>query len=608
MRRFIFLIFLSLLFLLCPAKSYASNFTTDYVVNYTVNPSAKTHVSFDVTLTNTSEQYYASSYDMRVGFSNIQNVTASDPDGAITPQVSKTAKGESIELNFNKKAVGLGTRMTFSLSFDTDDVATAIGNVWEINIPGLSNQSDFSSFNVNVFYPSYLGKPASIKPDNSNEIGRIYGNKITFTKSDLGTSGISIAFGDFQIYSFDLVYHLENKNLFPVSEEIALPSKTNYQDVAIFDINPKPKTVTIDSDGNWIAKYNLSPSQTIKIDVKGKSKVYLLPKEDETDQTKLSYYLRPQPYWEVNDTKIKDLGNQLKTAYRIYQYVVDNLTYDFSRVSDSKPREGALGVLASPSSAVCLEFTDLFVSIARAAGIPAREVDGFANTRNTQERPLSLVKDVLHAWPEYYDKDKNMWIMVDPTWGNTTNGIDYFNTLDFDHFAFVVKGVNSSYPVPAGGYKTLNDLSAKDVNVDLSTDFSGSYNLEMNVSLPKESLPGFPITGLITIRNLGSTVSDRKSIKIESSFLKPLQKEIDISQIPPYGYVEIPVNFQSTNLLTNKHDLVTISLDKSRYKQEILISPLVAGKQILGGILGVFAIALSIYLIKSRRLPFLRKG
>ncbi len=30
--------------------------------------------------------------------------------------------------------------------------------------------------------------------------------------------------------------------------------------------------------------------------------------------------------------------------------------------------------------------------------------------------------------------------MIDPTWGATTGGVDYFETLDFDHFAFVVKG------------------------------------------------------------------------------------------------------------------------------------------------------------------------
>ncbi len=63
---------------------------------------------------------------------------------------------------------------------------------------------------------------------------------------------------------------------------------------------------------------------------------------------------------------------------------------------------------------------------------------------------MSLVKDVLHAWPEYYDESKKTWIMIDPTWGNTTHGMDYFSSLDFEHITFVIKGLSSTYPVPAG--------------------------------------------------------------------------------------------------------------------------------------------------------------
>jgi transglutaminase-like putative cysteine protease len=55
---------------------------------------------------------------------------------------------------------------------------------------------------------------------------------------------------------------------------------------------------------------------------------------------------------------------------------------------------------------VCLEFTDLFIAIARAAGIPAREIDGFGYTQNAINRPISIDEDILHAWPEYYDTAK----------------------------------------------------------------------------------------------------------------------------------------------------------------------------------------------------------
>src|SRR5258708_23709866 len=177
----------------------------------------------------------------------------------------------------------------------------------------------------------------------------------------LGTAVIFIAFGEYQIYSFNLTYHLENSNLFPIVTEIALPPRTNYQDISIDSINPKPKNVRIDKDGNWLASYNLSPTQKINVVVAGKAKVNLSPKIEDVSSNELAAYTRPQRYWETNDPKLKSLAGQLKTPQQIYQYVIDNLTYDFSRVTDKKPRAGALNVLQNPSSAVCLEFSDIFV-------------------------------------------------------------------------------------------------------------------------------------------------------------------------------------------------------------------------------------------------------
>lgn len=598
-------IFFILFLLFYTPKAFASNFLTDYSVSYAVYDNANTRVSVNVILTNTTAEYYASSYDIRVGFKDIQNVSASDPDGPITPKITKNSNGEDIALDFNKKVVGNGNKLNFNLSFDTAEVAQSNGSVWEVNIPGLSNQSDFSSFNISVSYPDFLGKPASIKPDVSNAINKIQGNTLYFSKGDLGTGGISIAFGNYQIYSFNLTYHLENQNLFPVTTEIALPPDTNYQDVSLINLDPKPQNVYIDSDGNWLAKYSLLPSQTIKVVAKGEAKVYLNPKGEKNSED-VSSYLSAERYWESSDTKIKDIASQLKTPRAIYDYVVDNLTYDYSRVSDQKPRLGALNILQNTTSAVCLEFTDLFVALSRAAGIPAREVDGFANTKNTQERPLSLVKDVLHAWPEYYDKDLRSWIMVDPTWGNTTNGIDYFNTLDFDHFAFVIKGKDSTYPIPAGGYKRQQDISVKDVDVNVTDKFNSNQNLQMSAKVSSEFSPWEQISGDIKIMNLGTEISNDNSLTLSSTYLLPQKRIINISKVPPFGYEDIPFNFTNPDLLTKKTDTITISLGKNSFKQKILVSPFITKNLIYGGIFVIIASLLSIFIFLSRRL-LLRK-
>lgn len=601
MKKFFFFFFIFSFFLFAKT-SFAANFSTDYNVSYNISQNTNTHVNLNVTLTNTTSDYYASSYSIKVGFKDIENVVASDPDGAISPKVTKNSSGENIELNFNKKVVGLGNKLNFNLAFDTGEVAQSSGSIWEVNIPGLSNQNEFSSFNVTVSYPGFLGRPAFIKPDVGNAISKIKENSLFFSKGDLGAGGISIAFGQFQIYSYNLTYHLENKNLFPITTEIALPPNTNYQDIELSDLTPRPKNVYLDADGNWLSQYNLPPSTSLKVIAKGKAKVYLTPKKESASAFYLKQNLNEERYWETSSPKIKSLATQLKTPRAIYDYVVDNLTYDFSRVVSEKPRVGAQNVLQNTSSAVCLEFSDLFVGLARSAGIPAREIDGFANTKNAQERPLSLVKDVLHAWPEYYDKDSESWIMVDPTWGNTTNGIDYFNTLDFDHFVFVIKGNDSSYPIPAGGYKRQQDLSLKDVDVNISEGFAGKPDLQMSVFLPKESLPWLPVSGYARITNLGSTISDSETLKITSGFLSLKSKNSVVNKLPPMGYVDVPISFASSSFLTKKSDLITIQLGKNIYQKSILISPFVARGLILGGVFIVAAFVLSIIAYKSRRL------
>jgi transglutaminase-like putative cysteine protease len=606
MKKFILLVF-ALVFLFIPRMTFAeSNFTTDYNVTYNVMENALTHVTFNISLTNTTSQYYASSYSIQVGFKNISNVTASDSLGKIAPSLSKNNDGSSIQINFNDKAVGLGKKLNFTISLDTTDIVQKSGKIWDINIPGLTEQKAYNSFNVKVIVPKFLATPSYVKPDT----GKLVDGYLTFNKEELGESGISIAFGKEQVYDYNLVYHLKNQNLFPIKTEIALPASTNYQDVQITDISPTPENVTIDADGNWLAQYILTSGKKIDISVAGYVKIMLNPKKEPLSDTELKEYLKEQPYWQINNQEIKDLALKLKTPYAIFQYVANNLTYDFNRAQDNDQRIGALGALKNPSSAVCLEFTDLFIAIARTAGIPAREVNGFAFTQNSKERPLSLLKDVLHAWPEYYDRELQTWVMVDPTWGNTTGGVDYFYTLDFDHFAFVIKGVNSAYPVPAGGYKTSDNSTSKDIAVKLADDFPDQIQtLTLSEDFAKSYFSGFSPQGNILIKNTGNIMTLPQEVTVNVGFLQPSYQKVSFGKIPPFGSIKIPIKFKKPSLLTNKIEKIRIAVNENAITKEIKITPFILNKwTILGGILFVaIIITISFTIYSARNLPIFKR-
>jgi len=602
MKKILIILFLFIFSLyLIPSHVFAeSNFTTDYSVTYNVLENALTHVTFNISLANKTSQYYASSYGIQVGFKNIENVLASDNGGKITPQISKNNDGNNIEITFNDRVVGLDKELNFSISFDTRDIAQKSGKIWDINIPGLTEQKSYNSFNVNVIVPKFLGTPSYIKPDT----GKLIDGNLLFTKEELGESGISISFGKEQIYNFNLLYHLKNSNLFPIKTEIALPPSTNYQDVQIFSINPKPQNVILDKDGNWLAQYVLLPSKKIDIAVEGKAKIWLSPKKEKLSDAELKKYVKEQPYWQTSKKEIKDLALKLKTPYDIYQYVVSTLTYDYNRVQNNQPRVGAYGALKNPTSAVCLEFTDLFITMARAAGIPAREINGFAFTQNSKERPLSLVKDILHAWPEYYDYDLQTWVMIDPTWSNTTGGVDYFYTLDFDHFTFAIKGVSSTYPIPAGGYKTSDNDIIRDINVVLGDDFSSqSQTLTLSEDFAKSYFSGFSPQGNILVKNDSYTISLPQEITIGTDFLEPLFQKIYLGSIPPFGFIKIPIKFNKPSLLTNKADTIRIAINENYISKEIKISPFILNIwTILGGTALVsIIIGISYVIYKTRR-------
>lgn len=335
----------------------------------------------------------------------------------------------------------------------------------------------------------------------------------------------------------------------------------------------------------------------------------LEPKKEALSPQDRNLFLQEQPYWQVGDSNIRKLALDLKTPQAIFQYVVTHLSYDFSRVAGKQVRVGAQGVLQKPDSAVCLEFTDLFITLARAAGIPAREIDGYGFTQNQKERPLSRVQDILHAWPEYYDDAKQTWVMVDPTWENTTRGVDYFSVLDFDHIAFVIKGVSSTYPIPPGGYKFDGNFETKDVTVTFG-DPVGEEQQKAGIAFITATsvYSGFPLEGELFVKNAGSQLIPSEDVTILSKDLTPSSRKLQTDPIPPYGHIQQTIGFDKIPLLTNSSKTITIHLAGNTITKIIAVHPIFFQKEyIIGGILLVIlCIILFVVAARSRHLPIPR--
>jgi len=461
-KTFLTLIFLS--FLCFPKALYAGtdeNFDISVKARYEVAESGVTSITQNISIRNKKDFIYTPSYSIAIGLRDLENIQAFSEDGSIPFTLIDDKKEEkSIKVNFKKRFTGVNTSNDFTIKFDTNDIAFRKNGIWEISIPGLSQEDSFSDYAISLTVPESFGQASIIKPKKAKS------SSLTFSKAEVGNAGVIVVFGENQFYNFILDYNISNPNFYPAKTELALPPSTNYQQVLLTSITPKPINVFKDVDGNWIAEYKLLPQQKQVVQVKGLAKILSKPNPEQLSPEQRKLYTAQKAYWDVTNTKIQKLAKELKTPEKIYGYVVKTLEYDYEKVASKTNRLGALGALSNTKNDVCLEFSDLFVALARAAGIPARSLEGYAYTDNDKLRPLSLVEDVLHAWPEYYDESAKTWIMVDPTWGNTTKGVDFFHTLDFEHIVFAIKGSDSAYPIPAGGYKF--EKPTKDVQVSFA--------------------------------------------------------------------------------------------------------------------------------------------
>jgi transglutaminase-like putative cysteine protease len=139
--------------------------------------------------------------------------------------------------------------------------------------------------------------------------------------------------------------------------------------------------------------------------------------------TSLVRFTQPEPLVQSAHPDIKRLAARIArgsqdprvVAERVNRWVYDSLK---KRITFGIP--SALQVL-HVRSGDCNEHTQLYVALARAAGIPTRIAAGLAHIDG---------KFYYHAWPEIY---LNSWVAVDPTFGQFP--------ADASHLRFTVGGL-----------------------------------------------------------------------------------------------------------------------------------------------------------------------
>ncbi|HZZ98421.1 MAG TPA: transglutaminase domain-containing protein [Candidatus Saccharimonadia bacterium] len=595
---------LVVMFLAVPSHLFAAQeFTTNLHATYIVNSTGTTTVSNEIHIKNNFSSIYAKQYALQVSSNRVANVLVTDSAGnSMNPDVTQTDAKTNIALVFPNKVIGKDQERVFTIRYDQPDVSMLAGTVLEVDVPKLTSPDEFAEYNVTIQVPQQFGDPAISNPSYAIQ----HTDLATVLNYVNAKNGINVLFGQKQSYAFQLRYHVNNPSISQGISQIALPPDTPYQKMFYTSLTPQPDKIERDADGNWIATYTIGSQKEVEIDAQGYVNVYLKPtvQLSTTPQKIDKQYTTAQQFWELADPTIQSLAQKYRTPKAIYDYLVSGFTYNYDRLSQTtQQRMGAAQAVKNPTQALCEEFTDTFVAIARAQNISAREVNGYAYTDNSRLRPLSLVADVLHAWPEYYDPQQRLWIPIDPTWGNTTGGVDYFTKLDFNHITFAIHGLSSTKPFPAGVYK-LPGQTGKDINVQVANDVPNEISdLDIKLQQDPSSKLGFSSKAtLVVTNNSGLAWYDIPvNLEVPGGFAIAKETQRQIDAILPYQTLEVPIVLNSANALASEHGTVQVEVEGKTLNYEATITQNLVPIYLGIGIGAVIILAGGVLVLKKRR-------
>ena len=540
-KSLIFAVLLIYLFQLPIFKAYAINeeFLIDLNVVYKYNEEGFIEVSKTFNIINQKADLTITNFSQTLEDFNFYDFKAFDTQGETAFKEEDNDNIKKISIPIRNSRIGVGQVNTARFTYKSKDLVSKNGNILIINLPKISD-SNIRKASVTLEVPNTVGKEILVSPNPDSifeEDGKVF---YKFDEKSGLKYAISATFGEYQVVNFDIKYDLQNdSNWFQVQEVALIPDIPTRQEVMIDKLEPRPFEIYVDEDGNYLAKYRLFPKEKINISYRGTIRTYgrqIDIKEGgsfEEILPELQKYTLEKKFWETFHPDIKDIANALNdpeknvasNAYNIYTYLVENYDYNFEiNKNPTTQRNGAQKALNREAPMGCMEFTDSFIAIARAMGIPAREINGYAFSKDPEKNPISIDingGDILHSWAEFYDP-KLGWVPVDPTWGSTS-GIDYFSNLDLNHLTFVVKGIDSSYPLPAGFYKS--ESSSKSLQFDFPDNPDDIY---FDKAYLAEKVFTFNISNIISglepvkITNSGKT----SLLNLQGQNLPPFQERI----------------------------------------------------------------------------------
>jgi len=600
-------IFVFVGFLLChlgPVHAQGDNGSYSVVYDFDFAIDASTNVldvDLTVTLSNLRSDVYINEYTIRFPKNvEFKNLRVADSTGRVPYVVADKKTTREITFKFPEPDSGTQSQNILKLHYSLDDMHIKNGPIHEMILPLLLS-ADNNVINATLHLPENFDTPLSLSKPQPTAI-----EFRTIRWENIKERTLYTLFGESQKYDLRLSYSLANNGISESTKTIALPPDTLYQKTTITSLKPQPNKAYTDFDGNFIAEYIVPARSTVDVHYNGQAEIFIQPQSSMRDVIRRAYIkqkdymLTQEKLWDISKDLSKPEISSLSSADSIYRFVTDTLEYSPSKLIQNPIRLGAHQALLNTTSALCTEYADLFVGIAREKGIPAREIEGYGYSDSSSLRPQSRAKDILHAWPELYDTQQEIWHPIDPTW-ESTSGIDYFHSFDLNHIVFAIHGNDAELPLAAGFYKTT---PRKDIAVSLSNRPAITRShISVTHSISSQLTAGKSYTSTLTVTNQGNTFVHEGVIVPEAQSIQFQQTSIPVIFLAPYESRDIPITF-TVNQDYSPQDTISFKYDgKVLGSQSVRVKPQSKNDTYLlfGSIIGIIVLVGIFFKIRTKK-------
>ena len=390
-------------------------------------------------------------------------------DGRLVQNNKGATSSETIELLIPYDgAININQSKEFKLEYINTGLVERTGALIDIYAPGFSENYKFENNGTGYSYKTIIrihkdvGDIGFVVPSPVKEIqdGDYYVYEIS--QESLIGSKIWVQIGNSQYYKFNIKQEVIasdsiNKG-YSNSYHLVIPrdikEAETTQKVYYSKFDPLPSQIVEDEDGNLIATFKIPSHENKTILIEGFSQINKNDLQatrdnsgtiEEIDSTEFSKLLSPANYWEVDNPEIISKANELKgeetNIYSIvesnYSHIIDTIDYSDVKRFGINDRQGALKTLQG-GAAVCMEYSDLFLTLTRAQGIPARAAFGYGYDARIGENQQDA-----HQWVQVYLPGLKEWLSVDVTWGESGPSLI---GGDLNHFYTHVASIDPDSP------------------------------------------------------------------------------------------------------------------------------------------------------------------